>query len=169
MSFNKKPIYQFEDKGQVGIMEVPDQRLVLVEDFDGRSYTFLKRNNTGVNQNTTIEEAYINNNLGEILKEEVVNLGSNSIIDIKEGCYFKKQLDSNITFTFTGTKDDGVSLEFILELNKGGNYAITWPNSVSWHNGVPPTLTLDGIDIVGFYSLDDGFTWRGMLMAKDIR
>jgi len=168
-NFEQKPVYHFKNGDDLGIDKVPDNRIVVVDDFRGHMRTFMKQNNDGVDASTTIEQAYDNNNIGQILKEEIIDLSDRTNIDVKEGCYFKKTITENTEFTFEGTREDGVSLEFILEIVNGGSYALIWPASVTWHTGTPPTFVITGTDILGFYSLDNGVTWRGMLMAKDIR
>ena len=71
------------------------------------------------------------------------------------------------TWVFSGSATSGKVSRFDLELTNGGSQTQTWPASVKWDNGTPPTLTAAGLDILTFYTRDGGATWRGFLAAKD--
>ena len=74
----------------------------------------------------------------------------------------------NFTFGSLPTYTSQQCYSFIFELKNGGSAAaINWPLSVKWAGGTKPTLTISGVDILGFYSYDGGITWRGVLLSKD--
>jgi hypothetical protein len=50
----------------------------------------------------------------------------------------------------------------------GGAHTITWPASVNWSNGVAPTLTTSGTDILVFYTYDGGTEYYGFLSAANM-
>lgn len=87
-------------------------------------------------------------------------------LDLTTGNYFYDSLSGNISYTFTNVPDDGNFVSFILEINKGGDYTVGWPNTVTWPSATAPTLTSAGIDILGFYSHDSGSTWRGLVLGQ---
>lgn len=71
------------------------------------------------------------------------------------------------TFVFTNPDAAGITTTFLLELTNGGAFTITWPTSVKWEGGTQPTLTPSGLDILGFYTRDNGATYRGVLLSRD--
>ncbi len=91
-----------------------------------------------------------------------------STLDLNEGNLFTKTVTSNTTFTLTNISAiPNVVQSFILEITNGGNFIVTWWNNVKWDNGEMPELTENGVDILGFYTSDNGNTWRGVLLSKD--
>lgn len=99
------------------------------------------------------------------LIETKVNIGTDNKIDVKTGNLFYKKLTAATTFDFTNEPTAGVC-SIILELENAGTF-VTWPTAVKWAGGTPPSLTVTGIDILGFYTYDGGSTWRGLVLAKD--
>lgn len=71
------------------------------------------------------------------------------------------------SWTFTNNPAAGTVACRFLELTNGGLGTQTWPASVKWENGVVPTLTSAGVDILAFYTRDGGVTHRGVVWAKD--
>jgi hypothetical protein len=92
---------------------------------------------------------------------------SASNIDLSLGSYFTKTLTGNISFTASNVPASGTASAFILELTNAGAYVISWITGTDWDQGVAPTLTVAGKDILAFYSHDGGTTWNGFLLAKD--
>ena len=58
---------------------------------------------------------------------------------------------------------------FILVLTNGGSATVNWFSGVTWAGGTPPTLTAAGVDVIGFFTIDGGTTWRGLVLALDIK
>ena len=88
-------------------------------------------------------------------------------INLNTGNFFTKTVSTNTTFTVSNTPATGTTASFILELTNGGVGTITWWSGVKWAGGIAPTLTVSGVDILGFYTHDGGTTWRGLVLAKD--
>lgn len=86
-------------------------------------------------------------------------------LDMGDGNVHTVTTGGAITFTFT-TPADSLARFFWLELTNGGT-SITWPASVDWPGGSAPTLQSPGVDVLVFYTLDDGTTWRGALAMGD--
>lgn len=85
---------------------------------------------------------------------------SGTAIDLSTGNVFTKTISASTTFTITGVPQ-GKSTMFNLVLTNGGAYTVTWPASVKWTAGGPPTLTSSGIDVLTFLTVDGGTTWYG--------
>ncbi len=92
-----------------------------------------------------------------------------SNIDVSLANYFTKTLTGVTTFTVSNAPASGTVSAFTLELTNGGDYVINWWSGMKWSGGIPPTLTQGGTDVLGFYTLDGGTTWRGCVVTKDIR
>lgn len=88
-------------------------------------------------------------------------------LDISTANVFKRTLDGDTTFEFTGATVDpsGHSFTLVVEQDATGGRSITWPSSVEWSQGTTPSLP-DGANdksVLSFVSLDSGATWIGMV------
>lgn len=93
-----------------------------------------------------------------------VDLGSRSSstdIDVMLSNYFTATATGNFAFTFSNALSGTVMQIFVIELTNGGDYTITWPNSVKWPADTAPTLTSGGTDLLIFVTDNNGTTWRG--------
>ena len=97
-----------------------------------------------------------------------VALGSGSgtrAIDLEDGNAVTCTVATGAnTFTFSNAPACG---GFVLELTNGGSQTVNWPASVDWPDGVAPSLTSSGVDVLIFLTFDTGTTWRGMLAMRD--
>lgn len=101
--------------------------------------------------------------------EKVNALGSvsgSTNINTASGGVVSATTTAATTFTFTTASSAGYADSFTLHLTNGGTY-VTWPSSVHWNEGVAPTLTTSGKDILVFTTIDGGTTWDGMLSSLD--
>lgn len=89
-------------------------------------------------------------------------------IDCNAATIFTKTIVAISTLTVSNVPASGTSASFILELTNGGAFAITWWPGVKWSDGVAPTLTASGVDALGFYTVNGGATWRGLLLAANL-
>ena len=105
---------------------------------------------------------------GKAIRETKTALGANDI-DQTLGNYFSKTISGITTLTVSNTPATGTASSFILELTNGGSATVNWWTGVKWANGVSPTLTAAGVDILGFYTYDGGTTWRGLVLSRDSR
>ena len=84
-----------------------------------------------------------------------------------------QNLDFDLANAFTFTVGEAVALSFtnvpsagdfivgaILKITNGAAFVITWPAAVKWVDGVTPTFTASGTDLVALVSFDDGTTWQ---------
>jgi hypothetical protein len=99
------------------------------------------------------------------LKETRVAV-SGTDIDLATGNYFTKTISGSTTFTVSNVPASGTVGAFILELTNPGT-AVTWWSGVKWVSGTQPTWTVTGTDILAFYTIDGGTTWRAFAVGKD--
>lgn len=85
-----------------------------------------------------------------------------SEVDLSKGVVFSKIISADTTFTFINVPS-GRAATLNIILTNGGSAAITWPTSVKWTDGVAPTLTSSGVDVLTFMTPDGGTTWYGTL------
>ena len=105
--------------------------------------------------------------------EKIVALGESNVILPKLGGLFTKTITGNTALTIDAMNgmthvDDGQAASFILEVTNGGSFVVTWDNGIRWDNSMPPILTAIGVTSLGFYSIDKGLTWRGVLISSKI-
>ena len=62
-----------------------------------------------------------------------------------------------------------VSSIVFLQVLAGGASIVTWDADIVWPSAIIPTLSATGTDLVGFYSVDQGTTWYGSLVQRDVR
>lgn len=102
------------------------------------------------------------------LREKSVAVAS-SDIDLSLGNYFTKTISGATTFTVSNVASSGDVAAFIIILTDGGSDTVTWFSGVTWAAGTAPTLTASGVDLIGFFTIDGGTTWRGLVLALDIK
>ncbi|MCZ7645307.1 MAG: hypothetical protein M5U26_08485 [Planctomycetota bacterium] len=96
--------------------------------------------------------------------------GGTQDIDLTLGNVVSGTVDtSTTTFTFSNPSTSGVACSFSLVLTNGGSQTVNWPASVDWPNGVAPTLTAAGVDVLTFLTLDGGTTWYGFVAGLDLQ
>jgi hypothetical protein len=101
--------------------------------------------------------------------EQAVALGAINTIDLNNGDLYIKTITGNTTFAVTNVPPSGAVASFMLELVNGGSATVNWWAPIKWPGGVPPTLTGNGRDVLGFYSYDAGTTWTGFLLGSDVK
>jgi hypothetical protein len=92
-----------------------------------------------------------------------------SNIDLNAGNYFTKTISGTTTFTVSNVPASGTTASFILELTNGGSATVNWFAGRTWAGGTAPTLTASGVDVLGFYTFDGSTTWRGFVLATNIK
>lgn len=97
---------------------------------------------------------------------EVAELISASQIDWSKGNFFYKTIAGATTFTFANMPSSGTAQFITVELTNAGTN-VSWPASVDWQDGVAPTFTASGKDIVTFYTRDGGTTVIGAHAISD--
>lgn len=102
------------------------------------------------------------------LKETSVAMPANNI-NLATGNLFTKTITGATTLTVSNVPASGTVGYFILQLTNGGSATVTWFSGVKWAGGVAPTLTASGVDVLSFYTIDAGTTWKVVSIQKDIK
>ena len=84
-----------------------------------------------------------------------------AFIDLSEGSVFTKTISANATFSISNPPS-GKASQFILILENGGAYTVTWPNSVVWAGGEAPALAESGKNVLRFVT-PNGTDWFGCM------
>ena len=132
--------------------------------------------------NTTTDTKYIKlfspvefseNTHMRAIREVKVNMDSTenpNVIDLNKGNLYLKTIAENTTLSVSNiTTIQNTVNTFMLELTNGGNYTINWWENIKWDNGKAPELTIDGTDILGFYSYDSPRVTIGVVLSKDAK
>jgi hypothetical protein len=90
-------------------------------------------------------------------------------INLTTGNYFTKTISGATTLTVSNIPVSNTVATFILDLTNGGSATVTWWSNMKWVGGIAPTLTATGRDTLGFYTHDNGTTWTGLVLGKDIK
>lgn len=68
---------------------------------------------------------------------------------------------ASTSWAVTGVAATGKVSNFVLELTNGGLFVQTWMPNTKWNNSTPPVLKTSGLDVINFYTIDGGASWRG--------
>lgn len=96
-----------------------------------------------------------------LTRQALGSINTNTTIDWSAGSYVTATIGGALTFTFSNPAPTGKACVAYLQLTNGGSAAITWPVSVTWSGGTAPTLRTSGVDLLRFYTQDNGTTWFG--------
>jgi hypothetical protein len=102
------------------------------------------------------------------LREKSTAIGA-SDIDLSAGNYFTKTISGTTTFTVSNVATSGDVAAFVLILTNGGSATVNWFSGVTWAGGTPPSLTASGIDLLAFFTINGGTTWRGLVLGYDMQ
>lgn len=90
-----------------------------------------------------------------LIEEDDKNI-SGTEIDWARGNFFQKTISGSTTFTFANlpsSRNNGTNQFIVIELTNAGTN-VNWPIAVKWQDGVAPTFTASGKDIVVMYNRD---------------
>lgn len=95
------------------------------------------------------------------------SIGATLTLDLDVANFFYGTLSANVTtVTFSNVPSNFVAIT--LEITGGGSaYTITWPSSVKWPGGTPPTFPAGEVNVITMYSRDGGTTWRAASAMED--
>ena len=96
-----------------------------------------------------------------LTRQALGSINTNTTIDWSVGSYVTATIGGALTFTFSNPAPTGKACVAYLQLTDGGSAVITWPVSVTWSGGTAPTLRASGVDLLRFYTQDNGTTWFG--------
>jgi hypothetical protein len=102
--------------------------------------------------------------LGDLFQvKEVVNaMGNctgNKTIDLSLGNVVTATMTGTGIWTFSNVAASGKCSTVTFILTNAGAYAITWSPVPKWPAGAAPTMTVSGVDILVFTTVDGGTTW----------
>ena len=85
-------------------------------------------------------------------------------IALNTGTFFKAQVSSNVTWTFSSAPNAGQVGSFTVEITHFGG-TITWPSTVKWPGGTAPTLTAGKTHLFAFVTTDNGQNYHGAALV----
>lgn len=94
------------------------------------------------------------------------NISTTATFDLTNGNVFTATVTGTVTISFSNPAASGQCSSATLILTNGGSASITWTN-VTWPGGVAPTLTTSGVDVLTFFTINNGTTWRGILAGAN--
>lgn len=93
------------------------------------------------------------------VSEKLLSLsGTNVALDLTSANNFAYTVTDNTTLTMTANSEISFQLGTLV-LTNGGSHTVTWPESFKWADDTPPTLNLDGIDVITFFTIDGGIKY----------
>ena len=104
--------------------------------------------------------------IGEVTNAVTATTGTTTL-DLSLGGVQLLTLQANTALTFSNPLATGTSSSFLLKAIQDGtgNRTITWPGSVVWAGGIPPTISTGANkkDFFSFNTVDAGTTWFGFI------
>lgn len=86
-------------------------------------------------------------------------VGAGTSLDLALARFFVFTVDEATTISFANVPAGSFVLRVLCLITNGGAFAVTWPGSVSWTDGVAPALAASGTDLIELVSRDAGTTW----------
>ena len=96
--------------------------------------------------------------------------GSSTTINLATNNNWDVTLTANCTISFSNIPASNMtSFTIILRQGGSGSYTVTWPGSVTWAKGSPPTLntTVAAVDIFTFLTDNGGTTVYGFTTGTE--
>jgi hypothetical protein len=93
--------------------------------------------------------------------------GTNTTIDLSLANNFRRQFTGTSAILFTNPPSSN-AFGFTFTMVNAGGYSITWPASVDWVNGSAPILTSIGTDVLSFFTFNNGTTYYGFVVGKNM-
>jgi cytoskeletal protein CcmA (bactofilin family) len=102
------------------------------------------------------------------------NSSGATTVNLSNSNWFRYNLQSSSTFTFSNAPPAGTAMTvtLILVQGSGGGKTVSWGNTIYWAGGqVPPATTSAAgrTDVWTFTTIDGGVTFYGTLSIKDAR
>lgn len=83
--------------------------------------------------------------------------------------HFTKTITANAQLSVTNVPSAPRVATFIMHVRNGGAFTTQWWPNINWAEGLAPTLSAAGRDVIGFSTLDGGLNWDGYLIGKDMK
>ncbi len=91
-------------------------------------------------------------------------------LNLSTATLFYVTLNAITSVVFSNTPTSPKVFSFTLQfVGNGTAYAVTWPTSVKWQNGIPPTITSINtkVDTFTFLTHNGGTTWFGFVSGQN--
>jgi hypothetical protein len=96
--------------------------------------------------------------------------GGTRTVDLLLGNVVTVTVDTSTnTFVFDNPPPTGFRGNLTLVITDGGSQTVNWPNSVVWSSAGEPVLTVSGVDVLTFFTVDGGTTWYGFVAGQDMQ
>ena len=115
---------------------------------------------------TQLAKALINASL-DALGQVIENINAKGsctgaqTLDLSLGNVITATLTGDGTWTITNPAASGKASTVSIFLTNGGAFTITWAVVPKWAGGIPPLLTVAGVDLIVLTTFDGGTTWYG--------
>jgi hypothetical protein len=120
-------------------------------------------NSIGISTLPTIDTntVTVNNKLNIFgpVEQNIVSLGTSTVLDCSEGNYFTTTVNGNVTFSFTNVPASRV-YGITIEINHISGI-INWPAEVNFAENLAPILSTGRVHLFMFVTSNGGSTWRG--------
>ncbi len=125
--------------------------------------------NVGIQTATPVYDLHVSGNTYSTVYYETSGplSGTAVTVDCNAGSVFSLTTSGNTTFTFSNPPASGVAYGFTLLVTSGGSHSLTWPASVKWSGGAPPSNPISGFtNIYSFFTVNSGTAWYGVLLGE---
>ena len=144
-------------------LEFSTAKDVLIPDNDAAALEIKEGTNAYMTFITTNsgEKVVANKNFqADVTLTDASDLSSGTTLDLSSKNFFHRQVNGNVTYTFSNPPASGTVVGFTLEVDYESG-TITWPASVEWVTDTVPALTAAHTSVFVFYTRDNGSTYRG--------
>jgi hypothetical protein len=124
---------------------------------------------TGTGVGLKIGPGQVLNAVGRAKMQDLVEIAgamTSTTIDLSLGRWFEKTVTGNMTFAVSNVPATGQVAAFMFKVTNGGAHTVTWWSGVKWDQGSSPTLTMSGVDLLGFITADGGTSYYGLILGQ---
>lgn len=93
------------------------------------------------------------------VEQNIVALGTSTVLNCSQGNYFTTTVNSNVTFSFTNIPTSRV-YGITIEINHVSG-TINWPTEVEFAENLAPIISTGKVHLFMFVTSNGGSTWRG--------
>lgn len=108
----------------------------------------------------------------ELAKPRIVHnsptVGATTTCDLSLARLFAFTVTQATTLAFSNVPSSSFAVFVDLLITNGSAFVLTWPGSITWLQGVAPSLQASGVDRVRLVTKDGGTTWYGVHFGKNL-
>lgn len=101
------------------------------------------------------------------LQNALGNVSGATTIDLSLGTVITATVTAATTFSVTNIPSSTQFVSFTLVLTNGGASTVTWMSGTKWQNSTAPDLSFSSTDVLTFFTVDNGTTWRGSVVMAN--